>query len=66
MVSVNIIDYDGHAVSAGAETPGGQEVVLSGWWMHPDDAVADMQLAVYDSARLVARDRSRPEAEHGH
>ena len=32
--------------------------------MHPDHTVADVQLAVHHSARFVASDRSRPEAEH--
>ena len=32
--------------------------------MHPDHTVAHVQLTVHDSARFVACDRSRPEAEH--
>ena len=32
--------------------------------VHPDDAIADMQLTVHHTARVVASDRARAEAEH--
>ena len=54
MVSIDILDHDRHAVRAGAEARRGRKVVLGRWRMHPDDTVADMQLAVHDMAGLVA------------
>ena len=64
MVPINIIDHDGHAVSAGAEARGRHQVVVGRGRMHPDHTVADVQLAVHHSASFVASDGSRPEAEH--
>ena len=63
MVPIDIIDDDCHAVCAGAEARRGHQAVVGRGWMHPDHTVAHVQPTMDDSARFVASDRSRPEAD---
>src|SRR5215208_7814147 len=64
MVPVDTIDYERHAVAAGAQARRGGQLELRRWRVYPNDTIADVQLSVHDTARVVADDRARAEAEH--
>ena len=63
VMCVDVIDIDHKPAAGGVLRAWGRQTVLAGEAVHPDDLATDVDLAVHDSALIVAVQSTSPQAE---